>query len=56
MSSPFRESALAVQSVFNLDPPMIMGTVLFSGALVVAANWAVDLSYRWIDPRIKAAH
>jgi peptide/nickel transport system permease protein len=44
---------LAVQSVFNLDPPMILGTVLFSGALVVAANWAVDLSYRWIDPRIK---
>ena len=47
---------LAVQSVFNLDPPMIMGTVLLSGALVVGANWAVDLSYRWIDPRIKGAH
>lgn len=47
---------LAVQSVFNLDPPMIMGTVLLSGTLVVAANWAVDLSYRWIDPRIKEAH
>lgn len=47
---------LAVQSVFNLDPPMIMGTVLFSAALVVGANWAVDLSYRWIDPRIKGAH
>ena len=47
---------LAVQSVFNLDPPMIMGTVLLSAALVVSANWAVDLSYRWIDPRIKGAH
>ncbi len=47
---------LALQSVFNLDPPMIMGTVLVSGLLVVAANWAVDLSYRWIDPRIKGAH
>src|SRR5262249_22614306 len=46
---------LAVQSVFNLDPPMIMGTVLCSGLLVVGANWAVDLSYRWIDPRIKGA-
>lgn len=45
---------LAVQSVFNLDPPMILGTVLFSGALVIAANWVVDLSYRWIDPRIQA--
>ena len=45
---------LAVQSVFNLDPPMIMGTVLFSAALVVGANWAVDLMYGWIDPRIKS--
>ena len=45
---------LAVQSVFNLDPPMIMGTVLFSGALVVGANWVVDLMYGWIDPRIKS--
>jgi len=47
---------LAVQSVFNLDPPVIMGTVLFSGALVVGANWAVDLTYGWIDPRIKHAN
>jgi peptide/nickel transport system permease protein len=45
---------LAVQSVFNLDPPMIMGTVLFTGALVIGANWAVDLMYAWIDPRIKS--
>ena len=45
---------LAVQSVFNLDPPMIMGTVLFSAALVVGANWVVDLIYGWIDPRIKS--
>ena len=47
--------SLAVQSVFNLDVPMIMGTVLFAGTLVIAANLCVDLLYRWIDPRIKAA-
>jgi peptide/nickel transport system permease protein len=46
---------LAVQSVFNLDVPMIMGVVIFSATLVVGANLAVDLAYRWIDPRIKAA-
>lgn len=45
---------LAVQSVFNLDPPVIMGTVLFSATLVVGANWAVDLFYGLIDPRIKS--
>jgi peptide/nickel transport system permease protein len=47
---------LAVQSVFNLDVPMLMGTVLFSGLLVVTANLIVDLAYRWIDPRIKDAY
>jgi peptide/nickel transport system permease protein len=46
---------LAVQSVFNLDVPMIMGTVLFSATLVVGVNLVVDLLYSWIDPRIKAA-
>ncbi len=46
---------LAVQSVFNLDVPMIMGTVLFSAVLVVSANLLVDALYRWIDPRIKQA-
>lgn len=44
---------LAVQSVFNLDVPMIMGTVLFSAGIVVTANLAVDMAYRWIDPRIR---
>ncbi len=46
---------LAVQSVFNLDPPVIMGTVLFSATMVVGANWVVDLLYGLIDPRIKSA-
>src|SRR5215469_1175309 len=46
---------LAVQSVFNLDVPMIMGTVLFSATMVVCANLVVDALYRWIDPRIRAA-
>ncbi|MBN8247825.1 MAG: ABC transporter permease [Verrucomicrobia bacterium] len=45
---------LAVQSVFNLDVPMIMGTVLFSAALVVGANLVVDVLYRWMDPRIRS--
>ena len=47
---------LSVQSVFNLDVPMIMGTVFFSAVLVVGANLVVDILYRWIDPRIKAAY
>lgn len=46
---------LAVQSVFNLDVPMIMGTILFSATMVVTINLVVDLLYRWIDPRIKGS-
>jgi len=46
---------LAVQSVFNLDVPVIMGTVMFSAVIVVTANLIVDILYRWLDPRIKEA-
>src|SRR5207248_112548 len=45
--------ALALQSVLNLDAPMIMGAVIFSAAFVVGSNLVVDLLYRWIDPRIR---
>jgi peptide/nickel transport system permease protein len=44
---------LAFEAVFNLDIPLIMGTVLFSAALIVAANLIVDLLYAWLDPRIR---
>ncbi|HTY54001.1 MAG TPA: ABC transporter permease [Candidatus Binataceae bacterium] len=44
---------LAFEAVFNLDIPLIMGTVLFSAALIVVANLLVDLLYAWLDPRIR---
>jgi peptide/nickel transport system permease protein len=44
---------LAYEAVFNLDIPLIMGTVLFSAFLVVVANLVVDLLYAWLDPRIR---
>jgi peptide/nickel transport system permease protein len=44
---------LAFEAVFNLDIPLIMGTVLFAAFLVVVANLAVDLLYAWLDPRIR---
>ena len=45
---------LAVQSVFNLDVPVVMGTVMASALIVVTANVVVDVLYGWIDPRISA--
>jgi peptide/nickel transport system permease protein len=44
---------LAFEAIFNLDIPLIMGTVLFAAFLVVVANFAVDLLYAWLDPRIE---
>ena len=44
---------LAVQAVFNLDVPLVSGTVLFSAVLVLFANFAVDLLYGVIDPRVQ---
>ncbi|HLH76321.1 MAG TPA: ABC transporter permease [Candidatus Binataceae bacterium] len=44
---------LAFEAIFNLDIPLIMGTVLFSAALIVVGNLLVDLLYLWLDPRIR---
>jgi len=44
---------LAVQAVFNLDIPLVAGTVLFSAVLVLVANLVVDLLYGVIDPRVQ---
>lgn len=45
---------LAVQSVFNLDVPIIMGTVMFSALAIVLLNLLVDFLHGWIDPRVRA--
>jgi len=44
---------LAYEAIFNLDIPLIMGTVLFSAVLIVVANLGVDVLYAWLDPRIR---
>ncbi|MFZ0889069.1 MAG: ABC transporter permease [Candidatus Binataceae bacterium] len=44
---------LSFEAVLNLDIPLIMGTVLFSAFLIVAANLIVDMLYAWLDPRIR---
>lgn len=45
--------SLAVDSVLNLDVPMIMGTVMFSALMVVVAGIIIDITYHLIDPRVK---
>ncbi len=42
-----------VDSIQKRDYSMIMGTAIFYAALVAAANVTVDLSYGFLDPRIR---
>jgi ABC-type dipeptide/oligopeptide/nickel transport system permease component len=43
---------LAMQSIQNLDVPVIMATVLLAAVFVVIMNFIVDILYFVIDPRI----
>jgi peptide/nickel transport system permease protein len=45
----------AVQAIYTLDIPMIMGTVLFAATAIIVINLLVDLSYYFLDPRIRHA-
>jgi len=44
---------LAVTSVLNQDYPYVQGVVLIISAAVVFINFAVELTYGWLDPRIR---
>lgn len=43
---------MSVEAANNRDYPVLMGTILFSGALVVGGSLAADLFCAWLDPRI----
>ena len=42
-----------VDSIFNRDYPVILGTTIFFSAILVVTLFLIDISYRLIDPRIK---
>lgn len=42
-----------VQGALNRDYTLVMGVVLFYGALIVAFNFVVDLLYGALDPRVR---
>jgi len=44
---------LTVQSITGRDYPMIQGIVLFAGAVFIVTNLLVDLSYGFLDPRVR---
>ena len=44
---------IAIDSVLNLDLPLMLGTVLVASSFIVLANLVVDLLYALLDPRIR---
>ncbi len=44
---------LGVQAALGRDYPLVMAITLFVSIAVVAVNLLVDLTYLWIDPRIR---
>ena len=45
--------SLMLDAVLLRDYTLIQGAVLFFAAVIVVANLLVDLSYAWLDPRIR---
>jgi peptide/nickel transport system permease protein len=45
--------SLMLDAVLLRDYTLIQGAVLFFAAVIVAMNLLVDLSYAWLDPRIR---
>lgn len=44
---------LAVEAILRRDFPVVQGTILVAAVGYVLVNLIVDLSYAWLDPRIK---
>jgi len=44
---------LAVQATTQHDLPLIQGVAVYFTVLVVAVNLLVDLTYGWLDPRVR---
>lgn len=46
----------AVESILQRDYPVVQAFVLYMAVIFLLANLAVDISYRWLDPRLHFGH
>ncbi|MCE3550210.1 ABC transporter permease [Pseudonocardia sp. RS11V-5] len=46
---------LAIRAVLQRDIPMIQGIVVVAALIVMLVNLAVDLSYGWLNPKVRQA-
>jgi peptide/nickel transport system permease protein len=44
---------LAVNAIYSLDYSVTQAIVLISALMIVASNFLVDISYGWLDPRVR---
>jgi ABC-type dipeptide/oligopeptide/nickel transport system permease component len=44
---------MAVNGIFNQDYAIVQGMMLMVGVVVLLSNLLVDISYGWLDPRIR---
>jgi oligopeptide transport system permease protein len=42
-----------IQGALNRDYTLVMGVVIFYGVLIILLNFAVDLIYAWLNPKIR---
>ena len=43
----------AVSGALNFDLPVVQGVLLFFGAIVLVVNFLVDITYGFLDPRVR---
>lgn len=46
---------LTIEAILRRDYPVLQGCVLFISTIYVLTNLLIDLSYAWLDPRIRFA-
>ena len=44
---------LAIQSIYNRDYPVVQCTVFLSAVVFIAVNFAIDILYGVLDPRLR---
>jgi peptide/nickel transport system permease protein len=44
---------LLFDGMSNRDFPMVQGVVLMGGMMIVVLNFAIDILYAYVDPRIR---
>jgi len=46
---------VAIRAIIGRDIPVVLGLIVCAGVVFAVVNLLVDLSYRWLDPRIRVA-